>query len=243
MRYGEGLFIGYRYYDAKGIDTAFPFGHGLSYTSFSYSNLKVSQQSFKYNEGLQVSVDISNTGEVAGKEIVQLYVRDTAASLLRPDKELKAFGKVALEPGESKTLSFQLDERSFAFYHPGHKGWIVEKGSFDILVGASAIDIRLQERVEVIEGPVLASLLNHESTVREWLNDPKGKAIFEPMFQQIVKGFSASLGGDQDANIGMDMTDFMLDLPLLSLFNFQDHVMSVTPEAQLESLLAQVHSH
>ncbi|MEZ4606054.1 MAG: hypothetical protein R2865_04420 [Deinococcales bacterium] len=78
--------------------------------------------------------------------------------------------------------------------------------------------------------------------MREWLNDPKAEAIFEPMFQQIVKGF-CFFGGDQDANIGMDMTDFMLDLPLLSLFNFQDHVMSVTPEAQLESLLAQVHSH
>ena len=106
--YGEGLFVGYRYYDKKKIAPLFPFGFGLSYTTFSYSSLRLSAQEIGPDDTLQVSVDITNTGQRAGKEIVQLYVRDEQASLQRPEKELKAFAKVQLEPGERKTVTLSI---------------------------------------------------------------------------------------------------------------------------------------
>ena len=142
VRYGEGLFIGYRYYDAKEMPVLFPFGYGLSYTTFAYSNAKVSAETFKDVDGLTVTVDVTNTGNVAGKEIVQVYVHDQKSGLVRPQKELKGFAKVELQPGETKTVSIQLDFRAFAYYHPEYKQWITEDGEFDILIAASAADIR-----------------------------------------------------------------------------------------------------
>ena len=142
MRYGEGLFIGYRYYDAKQMPVLFPFGYGLSYTTFAYSNPQVSATTFKDVDGLTVTVDVTNTGSVAGKEIVQVYVHDQKSGLVRPDKELKGFAKVELQPGETKTVSIPLDFRAFAYYHPEYKQWITEDGEFDILIAASAADIR-----------------------------------------------------------------------------------------------------
>ena len=119
VRYGEGLFIGYRYYDAKQQPVLFPFGYGLSYTTFAYSNVRASASTFKDVDGVTVSVDVTNTGCVAGKEVVQVYVHDRAAQLVRPEKELKGFAKVALEPGETQTVAIPLDLRSFAYWHPG----------------------------------------------------------------------------------------------------------------------------
>ncbi|MFN2131981.1 MAG: beta-glucosidase, partial [Anaerolineae bacterium] len=126
VRYGEGAYIGYRYYDAKGMDVLYPFGHGLSYTSYAYSNLRVSAQSFTDVDGLTVSVDVTNTGDVAGKEIVQVYVHDVAARLSRPVKELKGFAKVALQPGETRTVTLELDARAFAYYDPAYQRWVTE---------------------------------------------------------------------------------------------------------------------
>lgn len=108
VRYGEGLFIGYRFYDAKETPVLFPFGHGLSYTTFAYSNLRLSADSFQDVDGLMVSVDVTNTGAAAGKEVVQVYVHDKEARLIRPYKELKGFAKVALQPGETKTVQIPL---------------------------------------------------------------------------------------------------------------------------------------
>ena len=171
VQYGEGLYIGYRYYDARKLPTQFPFGYGLSYTTFAYSNLELSSQHFHDVDGVVVSLDVTNTGAVAGKEIVQVYVHDHASVLARPFKELKGFAKVALEPGETKTVSIPLNARAFAFYHPGHSQWMTEDGEFDILVGASSADIRLQAAVTLQSTSALPSLLNRESTVRDWMND------------------------------------------------------------------------
>ena len=128
VRYGEGIFIGYRYYDAKEVPVQFPFGYGMSYTTFAYKNPKVSAATFKDVDGLTVSVDVTNTGKVAGKEVVQVYVHDHKSKLIRPPKELKGFAKVELQPGETKTVSLKLDFRAFAYYHPAyqtvdHRGW------------------------------------------------------------------------------------------------------------------------
>ena len=137
--YGEGLFVGYRYYDKKDMAPLFPFGYGLSYTTFEYRNLVLDAT----GDAIRVSVDVQNTGNRAGKETVQVYVHDVKSRLVRPEKELKAFAQVALEPGETKTVTLALDEESLSYYDPAVKGWVAEAGEFDVLVGASSRDIRL----------------------------------------------------------------------------------------------------
>lgn len=148
--YAENLFVGYRWYDKRKLDVRVPFGHGLSYTSFDYANIEVSK-SITAGEPMMVSFDVTNAGKVAGQEIAQVYVRDTEARLVRPEKELKAFEKVALEPGETKRLTIALDERALSYWDPAAKGFVAEPGEFQILVGASATDIRL-EGTSVLEG-------------------------------------------------------------------------------------------
>jgi beta-glucosidase len=140
--YGEGLFVGYRYYDKKRIAPLFPFGFGLSYTTFSYSPLRLSAQEINPDDTLQVSVDVTNTGLRAGKEVVQLYVRDEQARLQRPEKELKAFAKVHLEPDESKTVTLSIAREALAYYDDRTHKWVAEAGEFEVLVGASSQDIR-----------------------------------------------------------------------------------------------------
>ncbi len=140
--YGEGLFVGHRYYDKKKITPLFPFGFGLSYTTFSYSSLRLGAQQIGPDETVQVAIDITNTGQRTGKEIVQVYVRDEQASLGRPEKELKAFAKVQLEPGERKTVTLSLARDALAYYDDLPHEWVAEAGEFEVLVGASSQDIR-----------------------------------------------------------------------------------------------------
>ncbi len=140
--YGEGIFVGYRYYDKKRVAPLFPFGHGLSYTTFAYDSLRLSADTLAPGETLTVSVDVTNTGDRAGQEVVQLYVRDPRAALARPEKELKGFAKVALEPGETQTVTLSLDMRALAYYDDARAAWVAEAGEFEALVGASSADIR-----------------------------------------------------------------------------------------------------
>jgi beta-glucosidase len=148
VRYGEGLFVGYRYYDTKDVPTLFPFGHGLSYTSFNYSELTWPSE-VDPGEDFKVSVLVENTGDVFGKEVVQLYIRDVESTLIRPNKELKAFEKVGLAPGESKIITFNLTPRALSFYDPHQQAWVAEAGAFEVLVGSSSKDIRLQGRFDL----------------------------------------------------------------------------------------------
>jgi beta-glucosidase len=140
--YAENLFVGYRWYDKRKLDVRVPFGHGLSYTSFEYSNIEVSKN-VKRGEPMMISFDITNTGDAEGQEIAQVYVHDVEARLVRPEKELKAFEKVSLKPGETQRVNIALDERALSFWDPAVPGFIAEAGAFEILVGASAVDIRL----------------------------------------------------------------------------------------------------
>jgi len=142
--YKEGLLVGYRYFDTKKVEPQFAFGHGLSYTTFSYENLVVT----KAEKGAIVKLSVKNTGSVAGGEVVQLYIKDDAASVERPEKELKAFAKIFLQPGESKDVELKLNEDAFQYYDEVKKQFVLEPGKFTILVGSSSRDIRLTGAVE-----------------------------------------------------------------------------------------------
>jgi beta-glucosidase len=143
--YGEGIFVGYRHYEYREVEPLFPFGHGLSYTTFEYSEWTMPEV-VKRGETVKIYVKVKNTGAVAGKEVAQLYVRDVHASVQRPVKELKGFAKVALLPGEEKTVAFELNERALAYYDPDRKAWVAEPGEFEVLIGSSSRDIRLNEK-------------------------------------------------------------------------------------------------
>ena len=145
----ESVYIGYRYYDKAQKNVVFPFGHGLSYTKFKYTAIKLSSTSIKDSDTVNVTFKIRNTGDVAGAEIAQVYVADKESTIFRPEKELKAFKKVFLEPGEQKEVTLSLDKRAFAFYNVKTHDWCVESGEFDILVGASSRDIRLKAKLKV----------------------------------------------------------------------------------------------
>jgi beta-glucosidase len=140
--YSEGVFVGYRWFDTKNIEPLFAFGHGLSYTTFQYSKLKVVRGGDANSPSATVEFEITNTGKRAGAEVAQIYVQDVKASVVRPVKELKGFQKVQLQPGETKTISVPLDRSAFAFYDDKQGAWVVEGGEFKILAGASAADIR-----------------------------------------------------------------------------------------------------
>jgi len=149
VTFSEGIFMGYRYYDKSNVKPRFPFGYGLSYTTFGYGNVKVPVKTIQAGDKLKFSVDITNTGKVDGAEAVQVYVSDLISSLPRPIKELKAFDKVFLKKGETKTLQFELEKEAFSFYDPAKHNWVIEPGEFKILVGSSSVDIRNEFNVLV----------------------------------------------------------------------------------------------
>lgn len=244
VRYGEGLFIGYRYYDAKQMPTLFPFGYGLSYTTFAYSNAKVSAKTFKDVDGVTVTVDVTNTGKFAGKEIVQVYVHDQKSGLVRPQKELKGFAKVELQPGETKSVSIQLDFRAFAYYHPEYKQWITEDGDFDILIAASAADIRQTLTVTLESTLSLPCILDKESTIREWMADPRGRAVFAPFYAMMEAESRKMFGGGEgnESAIGMDIMEMFSDMPLVSVLMFQQNALPMPAEEMVAGFLTQVHS-
>ena len=163
VEYRESVYIGYRYYDSAEKEVLFPFGYGLSYTEFKYSGLKLSKKKMKDTDTLTVSFKVKNTGKVAGAEVAQVYVADKESTIFRPKKELKGFVKVYLEPGEEKTVSVELSKRAFAYYNVNIGDWHVESGEFDILVGASSRDIRLEKTVDV-ESTVEAEIPDYRET-------------------------------------------------------------------------------
>ena len=197
VRYGEGIFVGYRYYDTKDIEPLFAFGHGLSYTTFKYSNLRLSAKSLTPNELLKVRVDVTNSGKVVGKEVVQLYVRDVKSSVARPEKELKAFAKVELAPKQTKTVTFTLDREAFWYFDVTRDTWTTEPGDFEILVSASSRDIRLRENFTLIP-EARSSRLHTGLTVQTLLDEPAGRAILS----KYIGGFLLMA----DMSMAKDMT-------------------------------------
>jgi len=148
--YDEGIYVGYRYFDKEQIEPLFPFGYGLSYTTFEYENLKLDKEKFSNDATVNVFVDIINTGNRVGSEIIQLYIQDIESNVDRPPKELKQFKKVRLKPNERKTLELNLNYGDFSFYDDSTHSWVVEPGAFNIQVGSSSRDIRLQAKLEFL---------------------------------------------------------------------------------------------
>lgn len=173
VEYRESLYVGYRHYCSARLATAFPFGHGLSYAQFEYSALQLSAPRADVAETLRVSLQVRNTGAVAGAEIVQLYVRDCESSVFRPERELKDFARVQLQPGEQREIRFELGRRAFAYFDADADDWRVESGEFELLLGASSVDIRLRASVW-IEGDLATATTNRHPPLAHYIDLPAG---------------------------------------------------------------------
>ena len=179
VRYGEGVLVGYRWYDARRTEVAYPFGHGLSYTSFAYDDASARASGDGRDARVRVAVRVTNTGAVAGAEVVQLYVGDPQAQVQRPERELKAFAKVRLEPGESRVVTFDLDARDLSYWHPVLRRWVLEGGEFRLGVGASSRDLRAELTVDVA-GEDVTLPLHDLSTLGEALAHPVAGPMIRP---------------------------------------------------------------
>ena len=219
VEYREGIFVGYRYYDTKEMDVAFPFGYGLSYTTFAYSNLKLSMENPTEKDTVMVSADVTNTGKSAGKEVVQLYIRDLTGSPIRPEKELKGFEKVFLEPGETKTVTMELNKRSFAWYNTELHDWFAASGDYEILVGASSRDIRLTETLHLNSSQRLPMHVHMNTTLGDLLRNPETAEAAKKLIQKYLSGEAGSEAASEAVSeeMTMAMTDSM---PLRALMGF-----------------------
>ena len=219
VEYREGIFVGYRYYDTKEMDVAFPFGYGLSYTTFAYSNLKLSMENPTEKDTVMVSADVTNTGKSAGKEVVQLYIRDLTGSAIRPEKELKGFEKVFLEPGETKTVTMELNKRSFAWYNTELHDWFAASGDYEILVGASSRDIRLTETLHLNSSQRLPMHVHMHTTLGDLLRNPETAEAAKKLIQKYLSGEAGSEAASEAVSeeMTMAMTDSM---PLRALMGF-----------------------
>ncbi len=213
VEYREGIFVGYRYYDTKQIEPLFPFGYGLSYTTFDYDKLEVDRTSITDKDTVTVRVQIRNTGNTFGQEIVQLYVHDPESHVIRPEQELKGFAKVALEPGESKTVSFTLDKRAFAYYNTELHDWHVESGEYELRIAASSRDIRLKQTIQVESTVKIKQVFHRNTTIGDIAANPATKEIAEELAKR--SGLNDMLGDSPDLLLAM--TQFM---PLRALVNF-----------------------
>jgi beta-glucosidase len=227
VEYKEGIFVGYRYYDKKEMDVQFPFGYGLSYTTFAYSNLQLGSKQIKDTDTVEVTVDVTNTGNRAGKETVQLYVRDTASTVVRPEKELKGFEKVALQPGETKTVSFTLDKRSFAYYNVALADWHVESGEFAILIGRSSQGIELQDTLEVESTVALKRRFSRNTTLGDLFASADSAALVKPVLAAFQAASQLGAGDDAEENEHSEMMAMMMQyMPLRALQAFSGGAIS-----------------
>lgn len=224
--YREGVFVGYRYYDKKEMDVLFPFGHGLSYTTFAYSNLRLSSEEITDEETLTVTVTATNTGNRAGKTAVQLYVGDQESAVLRPLRELKGFEKVELQPGESKEVSFVLDKRAFAYWNTDISDWHVETGKFTIEIGQSSRAIDVSAEVTVNSTVRLKRQYTKDTIFMDLLADKEALPVLQPLLEQIREVFAPDKKDGEESNaaseaITEDMNLAMLNyMPLRGVISF-----------------------
>lgn len=215
VEYKEGIFVGYRYYDKKEIEPLFSFGHGLSYTTFEYADILMDKNEILDTETVKIRVKVKNTGKLKGKEVVQLYVRDVESSVIRPVKELKAFEKIELQPGEEKEVVFELGKRAFAYYNTEIKDWYVESGDFEILVGSSSKDIRLKKVIKVKSTTVIKKKYTRNSTIGDLMSHPEGEKFVKELIKEMFGGQT-----DSSDSLGTDMAVMMKDFVLRSIVSY-----------------------
>lgn len=205
--YGEDIFVGYRWYEARDISVRFPFGHGLSYTSFEYTDISVNSDKINADDTLEVTITLKNSGHRAGTEVVQLYVKDMTSSFRRPEKELKAFEKVSAGPGDVRTVTFHLDRTVFEYYSTEVNKWVVEEGEFAISAGSSSRDIKQSITVYIAspEKPTVADEMT-----------PIQRIVSHPGFKRAVKNLSPQAQGFFDSSLNPDF-DLLMCLPLYRL--------------------------
>lgn len=228
--YQEGVFIGYRYYDKKKMDVLFPFGYGLSYTDFTYSNMKVTVNGknaadvdvIKETDEIVVSADITNTGNCDGAEIVQLYIKNPVVYEIRPEKELRDFAKVFLKAGETKTVTFMLNARAFSYYETRIHDWYAESGDYEILLASSSRDIRLQYTVSITGSKKIPFVADYVTTCEDVELFAKDGSALDEMLRR--SGFAESTDHDGDDSMGSGTADMMKAMftgtPLHSILSF-----------------------
>ena len=224
--YREGVFVGYRYYDKKKTDVLFPFGYGLSYTTFAFSGLKLSADSIRDTDTLTVTATVTNTGSRAGKAVAQLYVGDVESTPIRPVRELKGFRKILLQPGESKEISFTLDKRSFAYWNEEIHDWHVETGEFTIEVGDSSRNLPLCAKVTVESTVALPRHYTADSIYLDIMADPRAREIMTDFMRKTMEIFGHEETSDAATEaateaISEEMTLAMMKyMPLRGIFSF-----------------------
>lgn len=228
--YQEGVFIGYRYYDKKKMDVLFPFGYGLSYTDFTYSNMKVTVNGknaadvdvIKETDEIVVSSDITNTGNCDGAEIVQLYIKNPVVYEIRPEKELRDFAKVFLKAGETKTVTFTLNARAFSYYETRIHDWYAESGDYEILLASSSRDIRLQDTVSITGSKKIPFVADYITTCEDVELFAKDGSALDEMLRR--SGFAEATDHDGDDSMGSGTADMMKAMftgtPLHSILSF-----------------------
>ncbi|HHU72459.1 MAG TPA: glycosyl hydrolase [Clostridiales bacterium] len=228
VEYKEGIFVGYRYYDTKKMDVLFPFGHGLSYTTFAYSNIQVNKSSITDRDTVTVSIDVTNTGSRAGKEIVQLYIRDVKSTVIRPEKELRGFDKVELAPGETKTVTFELGKRAFAYWNTEIHDWHVETGEFEILIGSSSRSIECSAAIKVESTVKLPVVYTMDSTIGDIMEDPyANQYIGELMKGSIFGQDDIEESSDSEGAISKEMMMAMVKyMPIRGTISFGNGTVS-----------------
>lgn len=224
VRYGEGIFVGYRWYDARDAEVRYPFGHGLSYTTFGYSDLSVATDA----SGLTVRVTVTNTGDRAGREVVQVYTGLAASGVQRAPREIKGFASVALEAGESRQVEIAVRNEDLAYWDIRVDRWVVEPGAYSVEVGASSRDIRLSAVVEV-EGEKVRIPLSLESSIAELAADP----VAGPIVMQAMGSFASGMA-DTDIFDEGGLEKMMASFPIGKLAGFPG--VPVTPE-QIQQLI------
>ena len=239
VNYREDIFIGYRYYDKKKMKVQYPFGHGLSYTSFSYSDLKTDKITITDKETLHVSCKIKNTGTCAGKEIVQLYVKDVESSVERPVRELKGFAKIYLNPGEEKEVEFTLDKRSFSYYETLISDWFVESGEFVIEIGASSRDIRLSQSIQVEGTGELPYHYTENSLLCSLQRTNKGQKMLKRILSAMTSNTQQDFTQMESLGDGADKMKWkiLMEMPLGTIAG-----LGIMSDSELEILLNNLNS-
>ena len=224
--YQEGVFVGYRYYTSRKMETAFPFGYGLSYTTFAYSDLQLDKKEMSDKEHVEVSVKVKNTGKYAGKTVVQLYVGAPETEVVRPVRELRGFEKISLEAGEEKTVTFILGERAFAYWNTLIHDWYAEEGTYKVMIGENVDQMCVGEEITVHPTKELPKTYSLNTCLGELMRDPKAQTVMAPFMQGMAQNDAAmdmaeANENDQSGVVNQEMMAAMMEgMPLRQLLSF-----------------------